>query len=204
MRGAWKIALQYRLGKLKSIGLPLERPGPRYQVPITMEGDTKIHASNQRFLKWRLCILFLVIGTVFNFCFLDFQLHNLTFLNKYAARSIILARNQLFSRNKSRNQLISRNKSRTYQENTPNNVNVYKPYETSNKSPWKWKERMKRKADCPRNSSKGIQSLLKKPHTLDHLLVDDYHKIIFCYVPKVACTNWKKVMVSTVFSALAI
>ncbi|ROL45465.1 Carbohydrate sulfotransferase 12 [Anabarilius grahami] len=53
---------------------------------------------------------------------------------------------------------------------------------------------------CSANSSLNFKEKLitfdQIPNkALDHLIVDDHHGVIYCFVPKVACTNWKRVMI---------
>lgn len=38
------------------------------------------------------------------------------------------------------------------------------------------------------------EELVNNPTMLSNLIVDDKNHILYCYVPKVACTNWKRMM----------
>ncbi|XP_007255284.3 carbohydrate sulfotransferase 12-like [Astyanax mexicanus] len=52
---------------------------------------------------------------------------------------------------------------------------------------------------CSRSASLGFlkrATLNDIPHDqLSNLIVDDRHGIIYCYIPKVACTEWKSIMI---------
>lgn len=39
-----------------------------------------------------------------------------------------------------------------------------------------------------------LDAISSKKDVLEHILVDSKHKLLYCYVPKVACTNWKRIM----------
>lgn len=80
-------------------------------------------------------------------------------------------------------------------ENTPNNHRIrfnshgFELTQTNNLL------RQERLQKMCASSQSIVQDVAEIPDDqLDHMIIDDKHKFLYCYVPKVACTNWKRVL----------
>ncbi|XP_020555801.1 carbohydrate sulfotransferase 12-like [Oryzias latipes] len=63
------------------------------------------------------------------------------------------------------------------------------------------KQQRLRQALLRRNCAVGNQSLDNlNDSDLKNFIVDDKHGIIYCYIPKVACTNWKRILIALNYS----
>ncbi|XP_042877375.1 carbohydrate sulfotransferase 11-like [Penaeus japonicus] len=63
----------------------------------------------------------------------------------------------------------------------------------------RWEDQQEKRKQAVREACRGqdreylLERLLESPRRLGHLLVDDQHRAIYCYIPKVSCTTWKRV-----------
>ncbi|XP_050316019.1 carbohydrate sulfotransferase 11 [Anthonomus grandis grandis] len=75
-------------------------------------------------------------------------------------------------------------------------VNVSLPFcALSDTESYPWLEQITRQEDLTLGCDNlGLTRLKPDISQLHHILVDHTHKLLYCYVPKVACTNWKRVM----------
>ncbi|XP_017086710.2 carbohydrate sulfotransferase 13 [Drosophila eugracilis] len=53
-------------------------------------------------------------------------------------------------------------------------------------------EYMQRQCELLGDHTQSLEDLSELQ--MDHMIVDREHKLLYCYVPKVACTNWKRVL----------
>uniref|UniRef100_A0A8C8DIT0 Carbohydrate sulfotransferase n=1 Tax=Oryzias sinensis TaxID=183150 RepID=A0A8C8DIT0_9TELE len=59
-------------------------------------------------------------------------------------------------------------------------------------------EQQRLRKDLLRKHCAGVNQSLFNLNNIDlnNLIVDDQHGIIYCYIPKVACTNWKRTLIA--------
>lgn len=70
------------------------------------------------------------------------------------------------------------------------NITVLLHFQLANIMASRQQERKRQVSDyCKTAKISALQ-----PRTLNHFIVDNKHRIVYCYIPKVACTTWKKIM----------
>ncbi|XP_030383654.1 carbohydrate sulfotransferase 11 [Scaptodrosophila lebanonensis] len=81
----------------------------------------------------------------------------------------------------------------TFEDGNNNNVKITKQsLELTQTINMQRQEYMQRQCELLENNTQTLDDLTELQ--MDHMIVDREHKLLYCYVPKVACTNWKRVL----------
>lgn len=77
--------------------------------------------------------------------------------------------------------------------NSPPDIFEKRKIDVQNVCQQYWHQSMGTTKEIREDSVEGYNTSLST-YQMQHMFVDHNHKVLYCFVPKVGCTNWKRVM----------